>query len=114
MAAQQSSGTIPGWIVRSDDGGISFRQLIKDPKGWSSVSVSSDGTQIVATGPISRAGFLMISRDGGTNFAPQTEAGSAYWPSVVISQEGDKLFACQFTQADKSPGWFYTSDNWLD
>ncbi len=78
------------WLARTNTG----------PLNWSSVAMSMDGTNLVAS---VNPGQIYLSSDGGGTW--RTQAFSAKWSAVASSASGTNLIAAV------NPGLLYTSTN---
>jgi photosystem II stability/assembly factor-like uncharacterized protein len=69
---------------------------------WSSVSISNDGTRIVAT---TNSGYIYTSINGGTTWTISTSTADnpRAWQAIAISGDGSKAIAAV------NPGQVYTS-----
>ena len=104
-----------GRIHVSRDGGLSWAVKRPDgvggPTSWKSLSLSSDGSVILAA-PDRTSGYLYLSKDFGENWTKLTSSplGASNWKSVSMSEDGVLLFAGAangqvFTSADSGASW---------
>jgi photosystem II stability/assembly factor-like uncharacterized protein len=105
-----SVSTNTGYLYVSTDGGNNWSQ--KTDAGnrlWSSLSVSSDGTKMIAS---VENGNIYISSDTGSNWAPDSSAGSRSWNSIATSSDNSKIVTALtdsnvYTSDDSGSSWEY-------
>jgi Tol biopolymer transport system component len=62
------------------------------PQGGT-VRWSADGRLLVACATAGERGYVYTSTDNGATWTEQTDAGSKYWTSLVVSADGTKIVA---------------------
>lgn len=85
-------------LIRSVDYGETFSYIPGSPSGgisylWNCVSVSSNGSIILAALGFGADDFLYLSKNGGVSFATTGPATRYRWQRVEVSDDGFRMFA---------------------
>ncbi|MBX9832037.1 MAG: hypothetical protein K2X78_03220 [Burkholderiaceae bacterium] len=91
------SGTF-GDVLRSSDAGVSWTAITPAAnKQWTGVAMSPDGVHIVVTESQSTPsvvnGYVYVSHDSGATFMRCDSAGAGIWACLLISDDGQVVFA---------------------
>ena len=82
-------------IITSTDSGANW--LFKSIGGyWTSVSISGDGTNMVA-GVGNSGGYIYTSNDSGVNWVARNTSMSLNYTSIASSYDGKTIIACTYT-----------------
>jgi hypothetical protein len=102
-------------IYTSTDAGINWSKTSapKPTNSWNDVSLSFDGTNVVAGGGPS---YIYFSRDSGLNWTQATSSGSATWNSIASSADGSRVTAVKsggivYNSSDYGKTWVQSSFN---
>lgn len=85
----------PGYLWISRDSGTSWSPVTSAGyRGWTGVSISADGTKIVAANKFS-GGSIYISTDSGVTWNQDLQSSNLFgpWLSITISSDGSKVYA---------------------
>ncbi len=96
--AVANPGSLKVWV--SSDGGTTWKAALSGAIGgvnraWSYVSMSSDGTHMVAAA-VGSGATIYTSSDRGVTWTPQmagSNNGNRQWTSVAMSADGSKIIA---------------------
>jgi photosystem II stability/assembly factor-like uncharacterized protein len=95
-----------GWLYISTNGGNTWKEIRPAPNNsdlWQKISISHDGTKIIAGGGIEytagdvslTTGSLIISTDSGNNWIENQPVSKlqGYWHTTSMSSDGSKIIA---------------------
>ena len=92
MVAVVQSGVASGYVYQSVNGGVTWSPVLADAvRNWSCVTMSADGSKIVAA---ESPGKIWISRDSGATWSASSSPANANWSAITASADGTRLFAC--------------------
>ncbi len=92
-----------GKLILSTDSGTSFNEITSaGDKTWSAISISGDGTRMIASttaviaadGSVTTPGSVWLSVDSGATWTEQTSIPvNELWSGLQISPDGSKIYA---------------------
>jgi hypothetical protein len=87
----------------SQDSGLTWQRVL-DSRNWRSLACSSDGSTVVAS-----ADLVFLSQDSGRTWQQQTSLPTGIWRSAVMSSDGKKMAAVNYSGWFREPSTLWTS-----